>query len=184
MPPRALPGRHRSPQAKAGGEAVAERNQADLPRLGAAHAEQPCDRKDGEEPGEGLDRQGWFPISGKVADSRPHDSPRSEYGSPDVAEPVIACEDLHIRLGSGAGEVHVLKGISLTVAAGESLSLVGPSGSGKSTLMMAMAGLERADAGRITVAGEELGRLDEDALARLRGRAIGIVFQSSTSSRT
>jgi putative ABC transport system ATP-binding protein len=95
-----------------------------------------------------------------------------------VAEPVIRCEDVHLRLGSGAGEVHVLKGINLTVAAGESLSLVGPSGSGKSTLLMAIAGLERPNSGRIVVAGEDLTRLDEDALARLRGRAIGIVFQS------
>jgi putative ABC transport system ATP-binding protein len=95
-----------------------------------------------------------------------------------VAEPVIRCEDVHLRLGSGAGEVHVLKGINLAVAAGESLSLVGPSGSGKSTLLMAIAGLERPDSGRIFVAGEDLTDLDEDALARLRGRAIGIVFQS------
>jgi putative ABC transport system ATP-binding protein len=95
-----------------------------------------------------------------------------------VAEPVIRCEDVHVRLGAGAGEVHVLKGIDLAVGAGESLSLVGPSGSGKSTLLMAIAGLERPDSGRIRVAGEELSDLDEDALARLRGRAIGIVFQS------
>jgi putative ABC transport system ATP-binding protein len=91
---------------------------------------------------------------------------------------MIRCEDVHLRLGSGAGEVHVLKGINLAVAAGESLSLVGPSGSGKSTLLMAIAGLERPDSGRIFVAGEDLTDLDEDALARLRGRAIGIVFQS------
>jgi putative ABC transport system ATP-binding protein len=95
-----------------------------------------------------------------------------------VAEPVIRCEDVHVRLGVGASEVHVLKGIDLTVDAGESLSLVGPSGSGKSTLLMAIAGLERPNSGRISVAGAELTRLDEDALARLRGRAIGIVFQS------
>jgi putative ABC transport system ATP-binding protein len=95
-----------------------------------------------------------------------------------LAEPVIRCEDVHLRLGSGAGEVHVLKGINLAVAAGESLSLVGPSGSGKSTLLMAIAGLERPNSGRILVAGEDLTRLDEDALARLRGRSIGIVFQS------
>jgi len=88
------------------------------------------------------------------------------------------CEDLHVRLGSGAGEVHVLKGIDLDVAAGESVSLVGPSGSGKSTLLMAMAGLERPHAGRVTVAGTDITRLGEDALARLRGRTIGIVFQS------
>jgi putative ABC transport system ATP-binding protein len=72
----------------------------------------------------------------------------------------------------------VLKGVDLAVDAGESVSLVGPSGSGKSTLLMAIAGLERPNTGRIRVAGEELTGLDEDALARLRGRAIGIVFQS------
>jgi putative ABC transport system ATP-binding protein len=74
--------------------------------------------------------------------------------------------------------VHVLKGVDLTVAAGESLSLTGPSGSGKSTLLMTVAGLERAESGRLRVAGTELAGLGEDALARLRGRAIGIVFQS------
>jgi putative ABC transport system ATP-binding protein len=95
-----------------------------------------------------------------------------------VAEPAIACKDVHIRLGSGAAEVHVLKGVSLSVAAGSSLSLVGPSGSGKSTLLMALAGLERAGSGSIRVAGSELTSLNEDALAELRGRAIGIVFQS------
>ena len=95
-----------------------------------------------------------------------------------VAGTVIVCEDLHIRLGSGASEVHVLKGIDLDVAAGESLSLVGPSGSGKSTLLMAMAGLERPHSGRVAVEGTDLGELGEDDLARLRGRSIGIVFQS------
>lgn len=95
-----------------------------------------------------------------------------------MAEPVICCDDVHLRLGSGAGEVHVLQGIDLTVQPGESISLVGPSGSGKSTLLMAIAGLERANSGKIRVAGESLTDLDEDALARLRGRAIGIVFQS------
>jgi len=95
-----------------------------------------------------------------------------------VAEPVIRCENVHLRLGSGAAEVHVLKGISLAIGAGESLSLVGPSGSGKSTLLMAIAGLERPDSGKILIADEDLTKLDEDALARLRGRSIGIVFQS------
>lgn len=95
-----------------------------------------------------------------------------------MAEPVIRCENVHLRLGSGAAEVHVLKGISLAIGAGESLSLVGPSGSGKSTLLMAIAGLERPDSGKILIADEDLTKLDEDALARLRGRSIGIVFQS------
>ena len=95
-----------------------------------------------------------------------------------MAVPVIVCEDVHVRLGAGAASVHVLKGIDLTVAAGESLSLVGPSGSGKSTLLMTIAGLERPEHGRLRIAGEDLTNLSEDALARLRGRAIGIVFQS------
>jgi len=56
--------------------------------------------------------------------------------------------------------------------------MVGPSGSGKSTLLMVMAGLERPDTGRVTLAGTDLGELDEDGLARFRGRHIGIVFQS------
>ena len=56
--------------------------------------------------------------------------------------------------------------------------MVGPSGSGKSTLLMVMAGLERPDTGDVTVAGENLIHMDEDALARFRGRNVGIVFQS------
>src|SRR5207302_6380571 len=61
---------------------------------------------------------------------------------------------------------------------GTAVGLSGPSGSGKSTLLMAMAGLERPDSGTVTVAGQALDRLDEDALARFRGRNVGIVFQS------
>jgi len=85
---------------------------------------------------------------------------------------------LHLTLASAAGAVNVLRGISLRIEAGESVGLVGPSGSGKSTLMMVLGGLERPSAGRVQIAGLDLGRLDEDALARLRRDAIGIVFQS------
>jgi putative ABC transport system ATP-binding protein len=74
--------------------------------------------------------------------------------------------------------VHILKGISLGIDRGEAVGLVGPSGSGKSTLLMLMAGLERPDSGRIVVDGTDLAALDEDRLARFRGRRIGIVFQS------
>ena len=87
-------------------------------------------------------------------------------------------KNLDLSLGSGAARVHILKGISLDVDAGEAIGLVGPSGSGKSTLLMTMAGLERPDSGRITIAGQDLAGMDEDALARFRGRNIGIVFQS------
>lgn len=78
----------------------------------------------------------------------------------------------------GAGEVNILRQIDLTIAAGETLSIVGPSGAGKTTLLMALAGLERPSAGSVVVAGTDLGRLDEDGLARFRRRHVGIVFQS------
>ena len=92
--------------------------------------------------------------------------------------PAIALHGVDLSLGRGAARVHILKGISLDVAPGEAVGLVGPSGSGKSTLLMTMAGLERPDSGRVVVEGTDLAGLDEDALARFRGRRIGIVFQS------
>ncbi len=95
-----------------------------------------------------------------------------------AAEPAIFCEGIEVRLGTGAAEVQALKGINLTVEKGSCVSLVGSSGSGKSTLLMVIAGLERPSRGRVVVAGEDLTTRDEDALARLRGREIGIVFQS------
>ena len=92
--------------------------------------------------------------------------------------PAIALKDVHLTLGDGAGRVHILKGITLDIAAGQSVGLVAPSGSGKSTLLMVMAGLERSDSGSVEVAGEALGPLSEDALARFRGKNVGIIFQS------
>jgi putative ABC transport system ATP-binding protein len=94
------------------------------------------------------------------------------------AGPAIALAGVNLSLGQGAARVHILKDIDLDIGIGEAVGLVGPSGSGKSTLLMVMAGLERADTGRVAVTGEDLGRLDEDALARFRGRNVGIVFQS------
>jgi putative ABC transport system ATP-binding protein len=90
----------------------------------------------------------------------------------------IALSGVNLSLGRGAARVHILKDIDLHIGRGEAIGMVGPSGSGKSTLLMVMAGLERPDAGSVVVAGEPLGALDEDALARFRGRNVGIVFQS------
>jgi putative ABC transport system ATP-binding protein len=92
--------------------------------------------------------------------------------------PAIHLEGLQVTLPSRAGAVAILRGIDLSVPEGEAVAVVGPSGSGKSTLLMVIAGLERATAGRVTVAGTDLGTLDEDGLARLRAANIGIVFQS------
>jgi len=92
--------------------------------------------------------------------------------------PAIALTGVNLSLGRGAARVHILKDIDLHIGTGEAIGLIGPSGSGKTTLLMVMAGLERADTGAIVVAGEALGSLGEDELARFRGRNVGIVFQS------
>ncbi len=98
--------------------------------------------------------------------------------APKSSDAVIELSSVELALGSGAARVHILKHVSLAVEAGESVALIGPSGSGKSTLLMTMAGLERVDRGRVRVAGTDLAALDEDGLARFRGRHVGIIFQS------
>ncbi len=95
-----------------------------------------------------------------------------------AGDPIVVLDDVRLTLASAAGPVAILRGISLTIAAGETVALLGPSGSGKSTLMMVAAGIERASAGRISLAGSDLGGLDEDRLAGLRRRHVGIVFQA------
>lgn len=95
-----------------------------------------------------------------------------------MPEPTIKLVDINLSLGSGRARVHVLKGINLEIAQGETVGLVGPSGSGKSTALMILAGLERPDSGQVLVNGQELSAMDEDSLARFRGENIGIVFQS------
>jgi putative ABC transport system ATP-binding protein len=95
-----------------------------------------------------------------------------------MSEPIVDITGLHLSLVGGAGAVNILCGLDLEVERGETISIVGPSGAGKTTLLMALSGLERASAGRVRIAGFELGSADEDALARFRRRHIGIVFQS------
>jgi len=98
--------------------------------------------------------------------------------SADGGAPSISLTNVDLSLGAGAARVHILKNVSLQVAPGEAVGLVGASGSGKSTLLMVMAGLERPDRGEVVVNATSFNALDEDELARFRGRHVGIVFQS------
>jgi putative ABC transport system ATP-binding protein len=96
----------------------------------------------------------------------------------DNTSAAISLAGVNLSLGHDVARVHILKDIDLHIRRGETIGLVGPSGSGKSTLLMVMAGLERPDTGTVTVTGNDLGTLNEDDLARFRGRNVGIVFQS------
>ncbi|MBM7069472.1 ABC transporter ATP-binding protein [Actibacterium sp. 188UL27-1] len=95
-----------------------------------------------------------------------------------MVEPVLSLNDVTLALDGNAGRVEILHGISLDVAKGETLGLIGPSGSGKSSLLMLMGGLERATGGTITGLGFDLSGMNEDALARFRRQHMGVVFQS------
>ncbi len=93
-------------------------------------------------------------------------------------DPIIRLDDVSLTLASRAGPVQILDHVTLSILPGDSVGILGPSGSGKSSMLMIMAGLERASAGRVVVAGQDYAGKSESALARLRGKTIGIVFQA------
>jgi putative ABC transport system ATP-binding protein len=82
-----------------------------------------------------------------------------------MTEPLIDLKDVHLTLGQGDVRTEILKGVSLRLEPGESLAVLGPSGSGKSSLLAVIAGLERADTGSVRLTGQDIGGLNEDALA-------------------
>ncbi|WP_147158446.1 ABC transporter ATP-binding protein [Novosphingobium sediminis] len=98
--------------------------------------------------------------------------------SPAPGSPVIDAQNLVLSLGQGEARVDVLRGVSLRVAFGETVALLGPSGSGKSSLLAVLAGLERAGGGSLSVAGQDFMGLSEDALAAARRGRIGVVLQA------
>jgi len=95
-----------------------------------------------------------------------------------MGSPVLSLNNVQLTLQGNAGPVPILKGISLNVEAGESIGMTGPSGSGKSSLLMLMGGLESVTGGSISALGQDLTKMNEDALARFRRNNMGVVFQS------
>jgi len=97
-----------------------------------------------------------------------------------VISPIAAVEvrALTKTVGTGALQVEALRGVSLTIAAGEFVAVTGPSGSGKSTLLHLAAGLDCPTSGAVCICGEDLGPLSDDQRALLRRRRIGLVFQA------
>lgn len=91
---------------------------------------------------------------------------------------ILEVRNLRKNYTSGSGDLTVLHDISFEVNKGESFSIVGPSGSGKTTLLGLCAGLDKADAGSITLCGTSLERLSEDERASLRNQQVGFVFQN------
>jgi len=95
-----------------------------------------------------------------------------------MTQSAVLLQNVTLTLPSRAGNVEILRGVDLSVNAGEAIGIVGPSGSGKSSLLMLIAGLERATSGTLEVAGISLKDKNEDALAAFRRDTIGIIFQS------
>src|SRR5205807_6306484 len=106
----------------------------------------------------------------RPGDSRRHDRPRAAMSATAVLELRDVAKEY-------PGDVHALRGVSLCVDEGELCAIIGPSGSGKSTLLYIMGTLERASSGVVRIAGEDVAGASERALAALRARRIGFVFQ-------
>lgn len=98
--------------------------------------------------------------------------------NPDTNKAVIQLDDARLSLSSADGMVDILRGISLSISAGETVGVLGPSGAGKTSLLMIMAGLESLTKGQIALAGIDITHLHEDMLAALRRDHVGIVFQA------
>src|SRR5437870_13261661 len=106
--------------------------------------------------------------------SSPRPTTRLVGGCPSA---VISVRDVHKVFRQGEGEVRALAGVTLDIAAGEFVSIIGPSGSGKSTLLQLMGGLDLPTAGEIVIDGTPISRMSDDEITIFRRRRNGFVFQ-------
>ena len=95
-----------------------------------------------------------------------------------MREPIISLQNVSLTLKGNAGNVNIIKNVSLDLHKGESIGLIGPSGSGKSSLLMLAGGLERASSGKITIFNQVITGMSQDRLSKLRRNNVGVVFQS------
>jgi len=95
-----------------------------------------------------------------------------------MSQPLIEMQELSKTYLMGDTKVHALRGVSLSIASGEFVAIMGPSGSGKSTLMNMLGCLDRPDQGVWRLNGEEIGRLSDDQLATIRNHTVGFIFQN------
>ncbi|MFI5755993.1 ABC transporter ATP-binding protein [Streptomyces sp. NPDC051569] len=107
----------------------------------------------------------------------PHQSHQPQQSQQQQRRPVLRLQDLKRVHGSGATEVHALRGVHLDVFPGELVAVMGPSGSGKSTLLTIAGGLDMPTSGRVIVEGTDITTVDRKKLGALRRRSIGYVFQ-------
>lgn len=91
--------------------------------------------------------------------------------------PVLGCQDLSKTYNEGPMPVAVLNGVTLSLAPGEQVAIVGASGSGKSTLLHLLGGLDRPTSGQVFVDGQDMFKLDENQRGRVRNRTLGFVYQ-------
>lgn len=111
-------------------------------------------------------------------DNRAQSSPAQDAQTQRTTGPILLAEALEKTVFMAEQPLHILKSVSLSVHAGESLAIVGASGSGKSTLLGLLAGLDQPSSGSIRMLGHALEKLSEDERARVRAKHVGFVFQS------
>ncbi len=97
---------------------------------------------------------------------------------PSSLEPILKFKNIHLKLGSDAGPVHILRGINIEIMPGETIGVVGPSGSGKTSFLMIAAGLEDPTSGEVSACSTSYSELNEDSLTAFRRDHLGIVFQN------